>query len=197
MILKFLGADAGFGDENNSAYIENGNKLLLIDCGMTVFSKLKNALDLSKFDDIKIVITHLHNDHAGSLSQVIMLFWFLYNKQVTVISKCAKIDEYLQITGTPKESYIIKDKLDNLEIIKTEHADQLDCYGFTANFENKKIVYTGDTKTLLPFMDYINDSDELYVDMSKNGGVHLKLDDCIELLEGFTEKRNFSLFNAY
>ena len=31
-ILNFLGTDAGFGDNNNSAYIEIGNKFILIDC---------------------------------------------------------------------------------------------------------------------------------------------------------------------
>lgn len=31
-MLKFLGKDAGFGDNNNSAYIEIENKFILIDC---------------------------------------------------------------------------------------------------------------------------------------------------------------------
>ena len=31
-ILTFLGRDSGFGDKNNCAYIENGDKFILIDC---------------------------------------------------------------------------------------------------------------------------------------------------------------------
>lgn len=31
-ILKFLGTDSGFGDNNNSAYIELNDKFILIDC---------------------------------------------------------------------------------------------------------------------------------------------------------------------
>ena len=30
--LLFLGKDAGFGENNNSAYIETNNKFILIDC---------------------------------------------------------------------------------------------------------------------------------------------------------------------
>lgn len=32
--LTFLGSDSGFGDNNNSAYIELENKLIIIDCGI-------------------------------------------------------------------------------------------------------------------------------------------------------------------
>ena len=46
--------------------------------------------------------------------------------------------------------------------------------------DNKTIIYTGDTKTLVPFLPYIDDADELYVDVSKNGGVHLKIDDIMQ-----------------
>ena len=69
------------------------------------FQDIKHKFDLSKYDKINIIITHLHNDHAGSLSQVILLAWFAYNKKVTVISNCENIKKYLEITGTTKEAY--------------------------------------------------------------------------------------------
>lgn len=31
-ILKFLGRDSGFGENNNCAYIERDDKFILIDC---------------------------------------------------------------------------------------------------------------------------------------------------------------------
>ena len=71
-ILTFIGSDAGFGSNNNSAYVETENKLILIDCGMTVFNAIKRKFDFNKYAEIEIIITHLHNDHAGSLSQFIM-----------------------------------------------------------------------------------------------------------------------------
>ena len=38
--LTFIGIDTGFGINNNSAYIVEDDKLILIDCGGTVFSEL-------------------------------------------------------------------------------------------------------------------------------------------------------------
>ena len=113
-LLNFLGRDSGFGEKNNSAYIEIENKLIIIDCGFTVFEQVKEKFDFNKYNNIEIIITHLHNDHAGSLSQVILYLWFIYNKKTTVYSKCSRIKEYLDITGTPSDAYEIKDKADNL-----------------------------------------------------------------------------------
>ena len=64
--LSFLGRDSGFGIKKNSAYIEYENKFILIDCGFTVFSQLKNKFDFNKYNEIDVIITHLHNDHAGT-----------------------------------------------------------------------------------------------------------------------------------
>lgn len=182
-MLKFLGKDSGFGDKNTSAYFEDGNTLTIIDCGFSIFNEIKNKFDFKKYRTINIVITHLHNDHAGSLSQLVLYLYFIYNIKVTIISKCDKIKEYLEITGTPDNAYELKESLDNLKFIKTEHVKYLDSYGFKANLNNKNIIYTGDTSTLHTFIPYINNEvDELYVDVSKNGGAHLKIEDILDLL---------------
>lgn len=185
--LTFIGRDSGFGDNNNSAYFEDGRKFTLIDCGCTVFNQIKQKIDFNKYDYIDIIITHLHNDHAGSLGQMILYTWYLYNKKVTIISKCEKIREYLEIVGISNEMYILKDGLENLEFIKTEHTKFLDAYGFKANFNNKNIIYTGDTSILEPFLDKLEDIDEFYIDVSKFGGAHLKIDDILNVLEKISE----------
>ena len=152
-----------------------------------MFNKLKKGFDFKKYKEIEVIITHLHNDHAGALSQFILYMWYIYNKKVTVYSNCEKIREYLDITGTRREAYDLKLKNKNLEFIKTEHTDIMDSYGFKLKLNNKTIVYTGDTCTLLPFMPYVNDCDEFYVDVSKYGGVHLKFEDAIEDLRRIKE----------
>lgn len=114
--------------------------------------------------------------------------WFIYNKKVTVYSCCEKIQEYLNITGTTKEAYEIKIEHSNLQFIKTEHVKEIDSYGFRLNINCKTIVYTGDTNTLLPFLPYLNDCDEFYVDVSKYGGVHLKFEDVIDDLRKIKQK---------
>lgn len=182
-ILTFIGNDSGFGEKNNSAYFERNNELFIIDCGATVFNEIKNRFDFKSYKNINIIITHLHNDHAGSLSQFILYMWFIYNKKVNVICNCLHIKEYLEITGTPPESYNIEKSLDNLKFIKTKHTDFLDAYGFIMDIANKKILYTGDTANLDSFMPYLNNINELYIDVSKFGGAHIKIDNILDILK--------------
>ena len=184
--LNFLGKDSGFGKNNNSAFFETDKELIIIDCGYTVFEKIKEKFDLSKYEKIKVIITHLHNDHAGSLSQFILYCWFIYNKKVIVLSKCERIKEYLDITGTLVEAY---DLNQDLEFIKTEHVNNLDAYGFYITINGKNIVYTGDTNTIKPFISYIEKADELYIDVSKLGGeAHIKIDDVLYDLNKFKKE---------
>lgn len=192
-ILKFLGSDSGFGINNNSAYIEEKGKLTIIDCGFTVFTQIKKKFDLNKYKEINVIITHLHNDHAGSLSQLILYSYFIFNKKVNVISMCSKIKEYLDITGTPEDAYTLYNKFENVEFIRTEHTRYLDSYGFKLCVNGKKIVYTGDTNILEPFIKYTNDIDEFYVDGSRYGGAHLKIDDVIEKLREI-KKKNIKIY---
>ena len=191
-ILIFIGNDSGFGEKNNSAYFEKNNDLFLIDCGATVFNEIKNKFDFKSFKNINIIITHLHNDHAGSLSQFILYMWFIFKKKVNVISNCIHIKEYLDITGTPPESYEVKKELDNLKFIKTKHTDFLDAYGFIMDIDNKKILYTGDTANLDSFMPYLNNINELYIDVSKFGGAHIKVDDVLDILKDL-KNRNIKI----
>lgn len=182
--LKFLGRDSGFGDFNTSAYIEHEKEFMLIDCGFTVFERLKNDFDFNKYEKIVVLITHLHNDHAGSLSQFILYIWFVYNKKITIVSKCKTIKEYLKITGVTEEEYELTDKYKDVELIKTEHVEQLDCYGIKI----RDILYTGDTKTLEPFVPYLKGITEFYVDMSCHGGVHLKFEEVFDKLKNIKNK---------
>lgn len=187
-ILTFLGNDSGFGNNNNSAYLEIDNELFIIDCGFTVFNVIKNKFDFKKYEKINIILTHLHNDHAGSLSQVILYLWFIYNKKTNVITNCKNIKKYLEITGTIPETYEIKNDLENLKFIKTEHTEYLDAYGFILTIKNKTILYTGDTSVLEPFLLYIDKTDELYIDLSRFGGTHLKVDDILDDLKMIKSK---------
>lgn len=194
--LKFLGIDSGFGEKNTSAYFETAKSFNLIDCGFSVFNILKEKFDFKKYEEINIIVTHLHNDHAGSLSQFILYLWFVFNKKVNVISKCEKIVDYLDITGTPRESYEILSGTSDIELIKTTHSPLLDTYGFNLKLNNTSIIYTSDTSTLVPFYPYLKDADELYVDVSKFGGIHIKIDDVLdELIEINSSKTNIYLMH--
>ena len=181
--LNFLGKDSGFGENNNSAYVEENNNLYIIDCGFTVFNKLKKNFDFKKYTSINVIITHLHNDHAGSLSQLILYLWFVMNIKTNIVCKCSRIKQYLDITGTIPQSYNLIDSLENLEFIKTTHTPYLDSYGFKLKINNRNIIYTGDTNTIEPFIPYLENIDELYIDVSKFGGAHIKIDNKLKELK--------------
>lgn len=187
-LLTFLGSDSGFGEKNNSAYVEIGNELLLIDCGYTVFDEARKRLNLKKYDKVNIIITHLHNDHAGSLSQFILYSFFVFGKKVNVYSKCERIKDYLDIIGAPEMAYNLSDKLPDGEFIKTKHVPTIDTYGFCLNICGKKFVYTSDTTTLEPYMQYLEDADELYVDVSYDNEVHLLINECIDELREIKQR---------
>lgn len=140
--LTFLGRESGFGISNNSAYTIIDNNFILIDCGYTVFNILKEKFDLSKFDTITVIITHLHNDHAGSLCQLILYSWFVYGKKVNVLSSCKHIRTYLEITGAPNEAYKLNLDFNNLIFIPTTHVKHIDSYGFKLTINSRNIVYS-------------------------------------------------------
>ena len=141
-LLTFLGRDSGFGINNNSAYTIIDDNFVLIDCGYTVFNILKEKFDFSKFNTINVIITHLHNDHAGSLCQLILYLWFVYGKKVNVFSSCKYIKNYLDITGAPSEAYELNPNSNDLTFIPTTHVKHIDSYGFKLTINNKNIVYT-------------------------------------------------------
>ena len=88
----------------------------------------------------------------------------------------------MEITGTTEEAYEITDRYKDLIFIKTEHVKELDCYGFRIKIKDRDIVYTGDTKNFDSFLEYMNGVTDLYIDVSKNGGVHIKFEEIIPLL---------------
>lgn len=190
-MLKFLGRGSGFSYENNSAYMESGNNLILIDCGYTVFNKARKKLDLSKYNTIYIVITHLHPDHAGSLGQMIMYLGYQLSKKPIIVSACEKMQDFLDNMGIDSDLYdLYPNALTRMKFIKTHHSSFCDAYGFEfgvlndENYRIKRIVYTGDTFSLEPFEPYLDKADELYVDVSKGGIVHLQIDEVLpKLLE--------------
>lgn len=87
MELQFLGRGSSFNPKegNTSAFLKSvdGETLFLIDCGSTVFSRLLEKGILEGIKHLHIALTHLHGDHAGSLSELISyVYW---NMDITPI----------------------------------------------------------------------------------------------------------------
>ena len=191
--LRFLGIDSGFGLNNNSAYVVQNNNLLLIDCGGTVFSKLlmmdQNNDFLRAKDKIEIIITHLHDDHVGSLSTLILYCRYVLNKKPVIYTKCHNIRNRMQICGVLDDFYEVRDHSDKIEFIKTIHDVSLDCYGFKLDIDGKKILYTGDTSTFQPFIDKLDGVSEIYIDTNiRKNSAHIYLEDNLDFLKELTNQ---------
>lgn len=100
--ITFLGKDSGFGKKNTSAYAIVNNRLLLIDCGQTVMTQLQEKNLLTEISGIDVIITHMHGDHVGSLSQLALYSYFVLKTPINIITKCAEIDNFLTITGVAR-----------------------------------------------------------------------------------------------
>lgn len=190
--LTFLGIDTGFGINNNAAYVEDGDKLIIIDCGGTVFSELfkkdQETGFLKNKKEIEVVITHMHDDHTGSLSTLIYYIVFKLGKSIKLVAKCKNLKERLLMTGLREEDFEISEDKD-IEFIETVHSAGLDCYGFKMDVDGKKIIYTGDTATLDPFIPYLDGCAELYTDVTyAPSKVHLDLRENLDLLKEISNK---------
>lgn len=192
MVLKFLGRGAGFADDHTSAYfVTKNNELVLIDCPVSAFQKLKK-MDLASYEKIYVLITHTHGDHIGGLGLFVQYMNFVCRKRVVIVAPSERIasdiSTVLSIEGNECSWYNLVTifSLENKEwfgdCISTKHSMQLDggCFGYHLIVGNTSIVYTGDTVTLRPFNPFLKEGTELYVDTSVHYGmVHLKLEDVL------------------
>ncbi len=113
-MLKFLGRGAGFSDEHNGACFGQDGKLILLDCPLVSFIKLKNTGLESIFnscsgdndsikqnnaecvDELIIAITHTHSDHIGGLALTIHYATFVWHINVTVIAPSEEVKDNLK-----------------------------------------------------------------------------------------------------
>ena len=192
MVLNFFGNGSGFADEHTSAYFSTANKeMVILDCPVSTFQKIKH-IDLKDYEKFYILVTHTHGDHVGGLGLFVQYAYFTLKKPVTIVAPsmavAVDIGALLTIEGNDKSWYSIK-TVHNLEekwfykAILTTHSPQLDnkCFGYYLNVNGTNVVYTGDTSTLQPFVPYLTEGSELYVDTSVYYGmIHLKLEDALD-----------------
>ena len=155
ILLKFFGRGAGFSDEHNAAFFISGKDLVLIDCSITTFVKLKNMEIDGIWDAIKddpdyadirgedwvpkrivVLVTHTHSDHISGISMLIHLAHYKWGIPVLVITPSRTLQndlrKVLNIEGCVEENGVYKVRV-NYEVkfdwliksIPTVHADEL------------------------------------------------------------------------
>ena len=94
--LRFIGTGGAFDHElgNSAALVSLDGLTLLVDCGHTVYPRLRQ---LGRVDQPDVVlITHLHDDHVGSLSTLLYhRHFFTPQRRLRVLVPDARFGELL------------------------------------------------------------------------------------------------------
>ncbi|MHA6246847.1 MBL fold metallo-hydrolase [Pontibacter sp. CAU 1760] len=153
MQIKFLGTGGAFDTEyrNSAALLEFRGINLLIDCGFTVFPTLVEKNLVQRVDHI--ILTHLHNDHCGSLANLLLYKSIIEKSPRPIIlypSEQFRLELYkfLQIQVKDPEKYaefVPVDQVEGITPIDTygQHSEGLQSYAYIFDNE-RRIVYSGD-----------------------------------------------------
>lgn len=152
MKLTFLGSGACFFPElhNTSAYFVHENRLFLLDCGETVYERLLKLEKIDKYEQIYVLLTHLHADHVGSLGSLLSYCKCVLKKRVCVIYPNKRVCELLSLLGIADDFYYhleaLGDTVENLRIeaVEVSHASDMDCFGYEITCQDRCIYYSGD-----------------------------------------------------
>ena len=169
--IKQLGNGGAFDylSTNSSFLIESTkNSYFLFDCGYSVYAELRRQDSLKEIDLNKlkyIYISHMDDDHMGSLKTLIYYMFFVLKKRVHILAYGGVFKElkaYLSdIDGYVENNVKIKDSLFNLIEIPYADCSILDsfsiestyskhfkeCYGLKFKLDkDNEFIITGDTK---------------------------------------------------
>ena len=153
MKIQFIGTGGAFDykNGNSSALILWKGKHILIDCGHSVYPKLM-ALGIAEKIDY-VLITHLHDDHAGSFSTLLYYHYFFKNQKLTVLCPNEKAKklwiEYLAFPMQTPEQFAhfeLFSNLEGLQFIDTYgfHSPDMQTYAYIFTDETETLIYSGD-----------------------------------------------------
>ena len=165
MKITFLGTSHGYAEKNrftSSTLIETAEYSYLLDAGAPVEWIMENKD--KPYDKIRgIFITHMHNDHAGSLSSVIepMLRYRYNDKAICFFPSEEGKEGFLNWLSTMHEPREKVESIVTLDVTKTgrffENGDiavsakptlhlgeHIATFSYTFEAEGKKVLFTGD-----------------------------------------------------
>lgn len=153
MHIKFLGTGGAFDTDylNSAALLDFRGKHILIDCGFTVYTSLIKKNLINKVD--YILLTHLHNDHCGSLANLVLYKNIIQKTSRPVILYPSEhfrkqIEEFLEIQLKDPARYVEFMSLDQWEGIRAidtfgQHSENYQTYAYVFD-DDIRFVYSGD-----------------------------------------------------
>lgn len=168
MKIKQIGNGGAFNYEmpNSAFLIENQDKYLLFDCGYSIYAELRKhdkaeEIDLKKLDSI--YISHMDDDHMGSLKTLLYYQYFVNGNTTKVYAHehvYHKVLELLQNTNSKLENgeYVdakIVDVIEvkysgtfvhNMRLLPTQCLHHTVCYGLVLSTATGTLFISGDTK---------------------------------------------------
>ncbi len=152
--LNFIGTGGAFNvsQKNCSAFYRKDNKLLLIDCGESIFEEIVKNNILDGIDSLYILITHFHTDHVGSLGSLLFYSDMLGIKDVNVIyPNKDKMNTLLELFGVTNCEYNVLAPIEVSEFtikeFKAVHSI-MEAYSYLISIEDKLVYFSGDTKNI-------------------------------------------------
>ncbi|UUV46766.1 ribonuclease Z [Bacillus phage vB_BanS-Thrax4] len=213
-MFEFIGTGSAFNTKlgNNGAFIKQGNKFFMIDCGSATFHRIMETELLDGVEEIYVMMTHTHPDHVGSLGDLIFYGYYsmgnVMEKNVTVLApNDIDIESTLLSMGVKEDTYhLIKYADSSVNLlqdfgfyfmpVKTKHVDELNCYGYIFSKDGVKTYYSGDAN-IIPetVLTLFNNGSihRLYQDtcwLDYDGNVHLSLRKLDELIDDNKDLRS-------
>lgn len=193
-MLQFLGRGSAFADTQNCAFFTVGSELVLIDCPMSAFHRLRKMTFPQT--QITVLVTHTHGDHIGGIPMLIAYAQYVWKKPVTVAAPdetvAADLKFFIErLDGCAPDAYTLTTadtlKADWLRgAVPVRHVPGLEgrCFGYCLRIADTDVIYTGDTAELEPFLPHLHNGAYLYTETaSHDTGVHLFIDDLLPKLK--------------
>ena len=208
MELSFLGRGAAFNplEGNTAAYLREADKLLLIDCGESVFVEIIRRKLLEGVKQVWIAVSHFHSDHCGSLGSLTLYcaqrLGFAANVLLPAHDEryAAEMRQLLRLFGVPDRLVCLLPEsnlagfsaFSGFRFVPTVHAPGMDCYSFEFETEGGGVYYTADTSAadgISTFVTTHPEFERIYAETvdAKESAVHLPLWQLAEIIPA--EKR--------